>query len=392
MWPYSSKPSRGEDGGVLAGSTYHLAYIRDQYGVFRCLLRLGHLKEAKAILQHYWANWQREGRLNNAQGIGLPHIQHPAENEDTEITGYITLYAMDYLRVSGDLDFIREINPMLEWAWKVQKNQLIKDMMPFSGDETYIAMSALPRVVLNGDGSAEATMFFINGGERLLDWAEKNHLWPEAVLAEDRKILTRVRSHYRENFMVDGRYITNNLSRREGVTPPRFRLGVCEKCMKTPAREGWYFGWVERNHNGRYLCPDCITSDYPADMPQTFVIQSVSTMPLYIGSNLLTHDEIALQMNNIIEQYKKTGLLPSRPDSTITVGYDYGMVLYNLAELGHPMAEEIYKKMLSVVDPTGAWVERYESDVPGGCRCRPWESGINVEGAIHYFQQKQKKI
>lgn len=80
--------------------------------------------------------------------------------------------------------------------------------------------------------------------------------------------------------------------------------------------------------------------------------------------------------------YQKTGRLPSRPDGNVTVGYDYGLLLYNLVELQHPLAGEIYEKMLSVIDECGAWAEYYENGRPSHTRCRPWESGINLLAAI----------
>jgi hypothetical protein len=42
------------------------------------------------------------------------------------------------------------------------------------------------------------------------------------------------------------------------------------------------------------------------------------------------------------------------------------------------------------VDGTGAWVEYYDNKVPFNCRCRPWESGINIEALIYYLEKLQQ--
>ena len=251
MWPSSSRPRKRVGGGVLAGYPYHLLYVRDQYGVARCLLRLGYFQEAKGILQRDWDIWKRHGKLHNAQAAGVDGVFHVHENDDVEITGYIILQAFDYAKASNDWDFLREILPMLDWALTVQKRHLVHDMLPFNGDETYVAGGILPRNTLN-DGSAEATLLFITGGEHLLDWAAKEGAWAKDRIDAEQAVLRRVRDAYRANFLKEGRYITNNPARKEGLALPRFRHGVCEGC--------YAFGWTERNPHDRYICPKCLAT------------------------------------------------------------------------------------------------------------------------------------
>ena len=66
------------------------------------------------------------------------------------------------------------------------------------------------------------------------------------------------------------------------------------------------------------------------------------------------------------------------------LGYDFGMFLYALADCGDPLAADVYDRMMALRDDSGAWVEYYVDGQPSGCRCRPWESGINIEAAIKY--------
>lgn len=197
-------------------------------------------------------------------------------------------------------------------------------------------------------------------------------------------MLERAQANYKKNFIIDSRYITNNPARQTMGEMPRFRHGVCEG--------GDAFGWTERTAQGRYLCPTCFgQKDLPAADPTAYSINSVILMPLYVHSTLFSSEEIQTLATQLVANYQSTGRLPSRPDGNIAVGYDYGLLLYTLTALGDPAASEIYKKMMEAIDPTGAWVEYYIDGKPSGTRCRPWESGINLEAAIHYLDAKYSR-
>ena len=141
------RSQQSSEGSVLAGIVYHMGYVRDQYGVSRALLALGEWERARMILDFYWRVWQRSGLIHNAQAIGYPGIFHRHENDETEITGYLVVQAFDYYRKTRDTAFLREIMPMLEWATEAQQRNLIDGMLPFNGDETYLAGGVVPRQV-----------------------------------------------------------------------------------------------------------------------------------------------------------------------------------------------------------------------------------------------------
>ncbi len=375
------KTQQSTEGAVLAGHNYHLGYVRDQYGVSRGLLKLGYYSEAKAILEFYWKIWKKEGLLHNAQGIGM-NAFHIHENDEVEQTGYLIQQAFDYLRKTNDNAFVKKIFPMLVWAWESQKKHLIKNMLPFNGDETYVAGGILPRSALF-DGSAEATMLFITGGEQFLNWIQKNKLWTTAKIVENRKVLLQTKDSYGENFIEGSMLLTNNPNRMKGEKYPDFRHGVCESLVQ-PCE---VFSWTQRTETNRYLCPLCFTTKtLPASIPEKYFLQSVSLTPLYINATVIPEAKLKGFVRDIISSYKKTGKLPSRPDGNSTVGYDFGLFLYSLSLFNEPLKDEIYTKMLGVLDNTGAWVEYYDNNKPMGTRYRPWESAINLEAAIVYAE------
>ena len=48
------------------------------------------------------------------------------------------------------------------------------------------------------DGSAEATLLFLESGKKLVNWAELHHKWPPGRVAEARGLLGEVERNYRK--------------------------------------------------------------------------------------------------------------------------------------------------------------------------------------------------
>ncbi|HVA01056.1 MAG TPA: hypothetical protein VMV34_05295 [Terriglobia bacterium] len=379
---------RSDGGGVLAGHNYHWFGVRDQYGVGRTLLFLGEPDRARAIYDFYWSLWQRYHVLHNGQGMEPNMFFHVHENDGVEIPGYLIMGAFDILATTHDERYVEKIFPMLEWAWEVQKENLVLDMLPFNGDETYVAGGLLPRSALN-DGSAEATLLFLESGKKLVNWAEQHHKWQAARLAAARGVLDEVQRNYRKNFWRDGRLITNNPERAARAPLPRFRHGVCERCMAEKRFK--HLTWNERSSTGRYLCPVCMAKGpYPAAPVKIYALASVSLLPFYFHSSLFRKEELAPIVRKLANDFLETGSFrgadaPAVPGKI--VGYDLGMLLYALTELHDPLAGPVYSRVLQMVDPTGAWAEYYLDGQPRGTRCRPWESAINLEALLHYGAQ-----
>jgi Glucoamylase and related glycosyl hydrolases len=376
------KCQQATEGAVIAGYNYHLGYVRDQYGVSRGLLKLGYTNEARQILRFYYDIWKREGRIQNAQGVGNKAF-HVHENDHVEITGYLIIQAFDYLKSTGDEAFIREIFPMLNWAWQVQTGELIKGMLPFNGDETFVAGGILPRTALC-DGSAEATLLFINAGEALVTWSKKNRMWSSREITRAEQILAETKALYPGNFISGGKLQTNNPGRMEGQEYPPFRHGVCEQMGHVEGCQ--FFGWTQKTSTNRYLCTNCyVKSSLPAVRSETYFLPSVTMMPCYIEDSFLDKQVQDRFINEMAVSWSETGRFSSRQEGTgeyKILGYDYGFFLYALVKTGNPLRYRIYEEMMHMLDETGAWVEYYTEGKPSGTFCRPWESAINLEAAI----------
>ncbi len=371
------RAQQGVSGGVLAGSNYHLAYVRDQYGVSRGLLALGCFAEAREILRFYRETYQRSGRIQNAQGIGVPDMFHVHENDLVEITGYLVAQACDYLDATGDRDFFETLRPMLNWAVAAQAVDLHADMLPFNGDETYVAGGIFPRNVLL-DGSMEATMLYIRGVERL---AGVTPDFPDRMLSDVR----RARAAYRKNFRRADGWVANSRARRMGLKYPAFRHGVClrsgEGCMG--------FGWLRHLNDANYVCPACYAKGPLPEAPETeYPLISTLLMHAYMGSDLVPEAEIRAAVGATLGSFRETGAVSSLPGGGKSLGYDYGLILYAATKLG-ASADDLLSRMLAIRDSAGAWVEYYEDNRPFGTRCRPWESAINIEAALAALTRKK---
>lgn len=374
-------------GGEIAGYPYHLGYVRDNYGVMRGMLALGMYDEAERILLYFNNEFKHTGCVANAQGLGFFGIKHIHENDCSEITGYLLLMLSDILRhipAEKHYSLTAETLPMLEWAIKEQCSGVIDGMLPFNGDETYIAGGILPRNVIN-HGSSEATLLFIEGSKRLFCIIDRLGLsfngdrkYYESKVAECERL-------YRRNFIFNGSLITNNPNREinNPADMPRFRHGVCEGYCG-------HFGWNERMHS-LYLCPDCQMKEiesgiFPQPNHNIYNLKPVLLMPVFINSNIINISDIKKGIGEAADTFDKEGTLPSHPDGSRCLGYDYGLLLGALNSIGgyEKTAEKLYCLALSVTDETCIWSEYYENNIPSGTLYRPWESSINIEALIKY--------
>ncbi len=364
------KAQQGEDGGVLAGYNYHLAYVRDQYGTARGLIAMGFLQEAKAIMYYYKKIFDEKGEIHNAQSIGDHRVFHIHENDAVEITGYLVLLAFQIYEETQDEIFLRDMLPLIRWAIQKQKEQLKNDMLPFNGDETYIAGGMLPRDTIY-DGSAEATMLFLTALRHYLTVFADHEL---------QQLYTQIFQNFSSNFIEKEQLYTNNPARMSPEEYPPTRNGVCEGCGS--------FGKTLKNAHGRYCCERCLTqAKLDRRIPRRFLLPAVSLAPVYIDADCVPLQVIRSMVQPLKENFHRHGVISGLEAGE--VGYSYGFFLMALLKLEDPMAQEIYDYIFNLLDEAGAWVEYYKNGVAFNTRCRPWESGINIEALIRFSEFKQ---
>lgn len=364
-----------ENGAFAAGYNFHLAYVRDQYGMSRGLLAIGCWEEAKKILSYYSRVFEKYGKINNAQDIGITGIFHMHENECAEITGYLVRQTLDMLHITGDEALFEELMPMVNWAVGQQAANIVEGMLPFNGDETYIAGGILPRTAINY-GSFEATLLFISSTKEYLAELEKRGLaHPDsaavtAAVAEAERLFER-------NFNRNGKWISNSELRMQAVSEPAYRHGLCMGCSTS-------FGWLKRSARGFYVCPGCIEKGVgKADtFEKEHVLSCTSVVAPYLNI-AFDPDFIKSEVQRMLDGFHKNGVLISRADGNSCPGYEYGLALCAAAKFGLN-ADDIAGYTLDIQDGAGSWAEYYTDRKPCGSQCRPWDSGVNIAGLIEY--------
>ncbi|HHT94144.1 MAG TPA: hypothetical protein GXZ66_11685 [Clostridiaceae bacterium] len=384
-----TKCQTARTGGILAGHFYPMAYVRDMAGTMRSLIKSGYVEEGKNVLEYWYRKWKIFGTVVNADSMGHDRDRLFFPNDEVEVPAYIVYCAMYYYNATKDKEFLLKIFDMVKWAFGVQLPHLVKGMTSFSGDETYIAGWVFPRSFLY-HGSAESTLLFIEGGRRFIEFAKEEGLLDDKELANFEGAVDEARNLYKENFVIDGVIHGNNPEREKGFEKPRFHKGFCD--VDLLKQRGAPYTWLELGEHDYYRCPNCLNEEIEEvhDPNKRYILGSTGLLPVYYDSDLFNKEEIRKNVDFFARLFEEKGYIPSHAEGTRSLGYDFGLLLYNLAYLDDPLKEEVLKVMLDIVDGTGAWVEYYDNKVPFNCRCRPWESGINIEALIYYLEKLQQ--
>ena len=117
---------------------------------------------------------------------------------------------------------------------------------------------------------------------------------------------------------------------------------------------------------------------------EEYQLKNMLMMAPFIASDQLDMEYLGRQVDGFLETYRVSGVLPSRPDGDRCCGYDFGLLLFAAAQTGRNAAD-VLEDMLNLQDEVGAWSEYFRGDVPEQTRCRPWESGMNIAGAMCYL-------
>lgn len=367
-------------GAICAGQIYPLFYVRDQYGVSRALLALNMTVEAKGVLAYYHQIWRSYGCIHNAQNDGPRHWFHKAENDHVELTGYLIIQAFDYLKATNDDAFIAEIFPMLEWALNAQENQLFSFMLPFNGDETYVAGEVFPRTHLN-DGSSEATLLYLAAAAHMVAWAAAHNRWPSKKMQQRRQTAASVQQNYIRNFVIGNRLMVNHSRQPSLSVLPRFRYGVClgqydKNCL--------FLSNTEIAEDGRYFCYSCFPQRTPKPyQPKNFFIPSVALMSYLVGYDSAAPPAVmSASLSDAVDVFTQNGRF-EWPERKLP-GYETAVISFSLAKRRELRSSEFIQRMLDLRDSTGAWVEYYVGTRPQGCRCRPWESSLSLLALLEH--------
>ena len=374
------KNQQSAQGGLPSAVNLPVGYSRDDYGPLRAYLNFELFEEAKAIIDFKFSKFKRFGNFINADAMGRDYPRHLGENDKVEQTGYVGLMVRDYFEKTKDNSYIKEILDMLIWIFEVQHEELENGMLPFNGDETYIAGGHLPRSCIH-QGASEATLMFIEYSLWLYKWIENNGI--VSVISSKIKDVYLAKENYLDNFVINGDYISNNPNRVSDITTlPRFKHGVCEEASRNKIL---HYRYLEKDDKGHYICGECrANGGYRGDdFPDAKVIPSVCMLPAFLKNSIFTNE----MMIGFARKYENQ----INPKNYI-VGYDPALMLYTYATCGGTKKEieNAYNLCMQFRDEIGAWNEYYTDFKPANTsKSRPWETGYSLEAlCIAYDKMK----
>ncbi len=366
------------EGGVIAGAFYHLAYGRDMYGVFRAYMALGLYDYARRMVEYMCGIYREKGYMPNASGMGMS-CSHRHENDDVEQTGYYLLELLDYAEQTGDVDFLRNRMDYALYLLDAQEGELQNGMLPFNGDETYIAGAIFPRGGID-HGSMEATALYIGSATRFLDACTRYGLMESEKITTHRRPLEEAKSLFVENFTDGDTVYINNPHRAEIGNSPAYRHGVCHRCQ-------WMTNLL-RAPEGGYLCAACYGhAQAPVD-DRRYSTDCALWMSVFTGCCNLPEHIIRAALDRTLQRLRDSGF--GQTISENTVGYEIGVILYTLTQYLPPHELPAYRdlmdELLSDRVPGLVWVEYYKNGEPNPASCpyRPWESGMNFVSILKY--------
>ena len=371
-------------GGVIAGAFYHLASGRDMYGVFRGYMALGLCEYAKKMITYMTDTYRQKGCMPNASGMGMS-CSHRHENDSVEQTGYYLLELLEYTEATGDTEFLRERMDYATYLLTVQESQLQNGMLPFNGDETYIAGGIFPRSGID-HGSMEATALYIGSAGRLLSLCEAHGLMSGDEIEAHRRPLWEARARFEENFTEGERVYINNPARVPVGDTPAYRHGVCHQCR--------HMTWLIRSPEGGYLCPACCGRAEAPVSEERYTTDCALWMTVFAGCSLLRKESIREALARTVAKARATAF--GKHDSCNTVGYEYGVLLYTVACTCPPEELAAYRDILdALLDDRvrgSVWTEYYREGKASEASCpyRPWESAINLCGILTYLKASLK--
>ncbi|MBQ8752616.1 MAG: hypothetical protein IJZ13_05890, partial [Clostridia bacterium] len=366
-------------GGVLACYRGHMSYVRDNYGTLRGLLAMGAVTEAREMLQFYLDTFRMYGAVHNAQGTDS-YAFHAHENEGSEITGYIVLTFWDYYVHTGDVAFLQEALPLLRWCVTQQHGLLRRGMLPFNGDETYIAGFILPHEIIH-HGSVEATILYHTACRNLLTAAEALGL-TAAEQAQMRADMKEIEENFAGNFTVNGRLAVNCPDYYLAGEQPLFG-GFVRLCG-----HGNGIGILDRS--GRYVCFDCYREE-PRPNPalsQRYFLTSPLFMGAYVETALIDPALMDKELNRIAEELIRNGFVYNPEKAT---GYDPALLLLIFRRRRPELIAPLRQTVLNMRDAVGVWSEYYVNSQPSGAMYRPWESGISCEALLKTGDKESKE-
>ena len=347
-------------GGYSPMDMYTYYWVRDATGPVRYMLRVGRAQEVRRSLDFWFRVCAARGAIgmNCALDAALAPLdarpdwdQAPVEEAETPSLTILQHYW--YWRYTGDPVLIRSHYAFLR---RCLLGQAVDDAgrLPFDGDETY----RFPGYRAFESARADPPTDYVALELRSADSAFEYVAAAEG-LAEMAAALARF----------DDAADFQQRARR--------------------VREATEQAYWQPDHG--FYAP--AASEFTAERHQA-PFANINLSPLWIGYQSLDDAHATDNVLNAVRWlWREDGTARITPTFGYVTGMTPGMLLYSLAAIDHPAAEQALQGVLQCADPAGGYAEMLtpqnrpagDDDVWGQRRARPWEGGINIDAVLYYL-------
>ncbi len=343
------KMQQNRDGGSIAGiRKYANSYIRDTHGSMRFLHSTGHTEETRKLILNIHSRWEIAGFIPNYWSMGSDSfIGRSFTNDASEITAYYLCMIRDYIYCSGDRAILDSVLPSMRWAALVQIGYLTEHRMTmnFNGDET-------EQYCCNKDG------------EEYGGFTDPEYPFDKTMCSFPSMAAA----------LVSVEFYDRCTGEDHGVFLAELRKSIDR------------IFWDEEK--GRYHWAVAAKEDGSL-RPHKGRMTNYDLLPLWLGVCLTDGREVSQAL--LCRDYRNpaTGFLPNCPEAMQGFcGHTLGLMLYDMALLGDPCADDVLKTILhsGILGQYGTVSEFYgPGGVPNGHNCRAFEGGIVGEAIVKYY-------
>ena len=351
---------QGTDGGIMsAPGSYTTSYVRDNHCSLRGMMAAGHVKDAKQYLRYVNRSYHRlrergQFGIPTSIPIGLDDLPFfgfgDEDNWSNESPGLYVLTAKRYFELTHDTELLAELKESIAYAVDVQLDFARRNdwKMIFNGDETE-------------SGGCAITM-------------------RESVTAEKRwvSLPSNLIAIASTRFALENGLCSDEAAAKEGIE----KLTATVDQWLWNEKEGTYY-W-HRKQDGS---------------PSKTRMCNYEIMPLYYNVTDRKKAESAAKSQL---PFFVDGVIPNQALSETKdfVGHNLGYLLFAMVELGDPAADRVYNALVRGIAPNcwGMWAESYfvHGEPYGPVQTwdnrrhtlRPFESGLNMESIIDYWQRR----
>lgn len=245
---------QSEEGGVLHNAAIPECIIHEQEKYLKLFLANGLFNRAKLILGFIITAYAKNGFL--------PYISAPdgspvvcAQNPSSFLPAVAPICALEYLRLTGDSEYIKNNIRSLARITLSQCDEIMRSHMPFCGRESLFEKGELPMIALEC-GSLLSDMAFIESSHAMCELSDN---------FVGRAKLVRLAGECSKHLSDYDKYLNTKIRFMRAKKKSAIKCR-CEYCALTTVSQKEDICYL--NTNRYYVCLSCYSGPVPEGLPK----------------------------------------------------------------------------------------------------------------------------